>query len=644
MSESINLLNLWFHSIYWNEPLWLLVALQPLIPFVFQYTSSKRKLACYADPPLQDWVSWQRINKPRQRLSLLFTRQTLYVTAWLLFAISLAGPRLLIEAPARAETPDMNIMMVVDVSRSMQTRDIEPNRLRRVQIEISELLQRLVNKRVGIILYAARAHLFVPFTDDINALKFYLQLIDSIPLPTSGSSPTGALELALDEIKKQGLGEKSAILWFTDGDFINAEYPGNKAVDLNKLGAITKRLTDASIPLYILGMGSVEGDAVPMPDGSWLQHQNRPVISRMNEKLLTEISDKTNGRFIIVQNDDSDWNSLYDQGMAINTQLKLNISDNEAVVWRELYPWTLFPAIVMFFLCAMPYRPKSSVLPYAMFLACLLMPGLLPSNTASADVQTLQETSKDERQAYRKLLSGDFALAAQVYSKLPGYKGRFGEGICRYRMEQYTQAIAQFNQAVLLATTDPQRSKAIYNLANATFKTGAYAAAAILYRDALLYQPSHAASRKNLAISLSLQQMVEKQIQQGIATRTGSGPRTARAQQGLDMNDSGSVSFDNEEERKNMILPLPELPKEELETLLARGLAHVKLANDRQVKLTNKAVIGSAPRPLDITNARMRMRELENRQQLLWKRLFEMEEGFAVPLEQAETVPGVLPW
>ena len=330
--------------------------------------------------------------------------------------------------------------------------------------------------------------------------------------------------------------------------------------------------------------------------------------------------------------------------MAINTQLKLNISDNEAVVWRELFPWILFPAIVMFFLCAMPYRLKSSVLPFAMFLACVVMPALLPFNTALADVQTLQETSRDERQAYRKLLSGDFVLAAQVYSKLPGYKGRFGEGICRYRMEQYTQAIAQFNQAVLLAATDQQRSKAIYNLANATFKTGDYAAAAILYRDALLYQQSHAASRKNLAISLSLQQMVENQIQQGIANRMGSGPRTARAQQGLDINDSGSVSFDNEEERKNMILPLPELPKEELETLLARGLAHVKLANDRQVKLTNKAVIGSGPRPLDVTNARMRMRELEDRQQLLWKRLFEMEEGFAVPLEQAETVPGVLPW
>ena len=644
MSESSSLLNLWFHSIYWHEPLWLLVAFQPLILFVFQYISSKRKLACYADPPLHNWVSWQRINKPRERLSFLFSRQTLYVTAWLLFAVSLAGPRLLIETPERAETPDMNIMMVVDVSRSMQTRDIEPNRLRRVQIEISELLQRIENKRIGIILYAARAHLFVPFTSDINALKFYLQLIDSIPLPTSGSAPTDALMLALDEIKQAGLDEKSAILWFTDGDFINSEYAANKIEDVNRLGLIAEQLTDTSVPLYILGMGSVEGDAIPMPDGTWLQYQNRPVISRMNEKMLTEISDKTKGRFIIAQNDDSDWHSLYDQGMAINTQLKAKIADTEAVVWHELYLWTLFPAIVMFYLCAMPYRIKSSILPMTLFLACVLMPALLPVNTASADEQTLPVKSKIERQAYHKLRSGDFALAAQVYSKLPGYQGRIGEGICHYRMSHNTQAIAQFSQAVLLATTDQQRGMAIYNLANATFRTGAYAAAAILYRDALLYQPSHAASSKNLSISLSLAQMVEDQIQQGIAKRMGSGPRTARAQQGLDINDSGSVSFDNEEQRKNMTLPLPELPKEELEILLVRGLTHVKLVKNKQLNVTSNGVMTSGPSPLDVTNARMRMRELEDRQQFLWKRLFEMEEGFAVPLEQAESVPGVFPW
>ena len=139
--------------------------------------------------------------------------------AWLLLAISLAGPRLLLEQPARADKPDMNIMLVVDVSRSMRVRDIQPDRLRRVQIEINELLHRASNNRIGLILYTARAHVFVPFTRDMSALKYYLELMDSIPLPTLGSSAYSALELARKEIERANFDNNSAILWFTDGDF-----------------------------------------------------------------------------------------------------------------------------------------------------------------------------------------------------------------------------------------------------------------------------------------------------------------------------------------------------------------------------------------------------------------------------------------
>jgi hypothetical protein len=104
------------------------------------------------------------------------------------------------------------------------------------------------------------------------------------------------------------------------------------------------------------------------------------------------------------------------------------------------------------------------------------------------------------------------------------------------------------------------------------------------------------------------------------------------------------MSFDNEQERKKADIPLPDIPAEELERLLARGLAHVRLANENQAVLTSYRQQNHAQKQLDINAARLRMRELEDRQRLLWKRLFEMEEGFAAPVEETETVPGVLPW
>jgi len=622
----------WMEGVYWREPLWLLLALQPFVLLAMRKLSNKSKLSSYADPELQAWTSWHGIDKS---LSWLFSRNTWYIASWLLLAISMAGPRMLLEQPASTESPNMNIMIVVDVSRSMQSRDIEPSRLRRVQIEINELLHHANNSRIGIILYTSRAHLLLPFTHDFNAVRYYLNFIDSISLPTYGSQSSDALALARKEIETASFDTKSTILWLTDGDL-----PNNND-SLKQVQATIYDLKKASIPLYILGLGSPEGDAVPENESGWLQHEGRPVISRMNETLLSDFASAGKGRFIIAQNDDSDWRYLYRQGMAAGfVTLGDNISNDETI-WQELYPWFLFPAIVLLFICLMPYRLQSISSPKVLMpMTLLILASLLPTNEVSASDHSGEQVNL----AYQSFVAEKFTQAAKFYRQISGFHGRLGEGNSYYRLDEYSQAISQFNQAVILASNNQQRGSAIYNLANATFMTGDYTQAAVLYRDTLLYRPLHEASMANLNISLSLQQLIEDQIQQGNASRMGTGPRTARAEQGLDINNQGSMAFDNEEERKNTELPLPNIPPQELSKLLAKGLAHVRLVQNGSS--SSGLITGNKQSQWhqDITAARLRMRELEDLQAFLWKRLFEMEEGFLAPREEAETVPGILPW
>jgi Ca-activated chloride channel family protein len=623
----------WLESVYWREPLWLLLALQPFILLGMRRLSNKRKHANYAEPQLQAWTSWRVIEQP---LSWLYSRNTLYIAGWLLFAIAMAGPRLLLERPATLETPDMNIMIVVDVSRSMQTRDIEPSRLQRVQIEINELLQSADNARIGIILYTSRAHVLLPFTHDFNAVKYYLRLIDSIALPTYGSQANDALELARKEIEAASFDTKSAVLWITDGDI-----PNNKEDSLQAFQTTINDLNKASIPLYILGIGSPEGDAIPDDESGWLQHDGRPVISRMNETLLEDIAKSAQGRFIIAQNDDSDWQFLYQQGMAAGFATAGDNINNDESVWQELYPWFLLPAIMLLFVCLMPYRLQPVGSPKILIPMCLLIvTGLMQTDEASA----ANKSTDPATMAYQSFIDEKFIQAADFYRQIAGYNGRLGEGNSYYRLSEYTQAIKQFNQAVILANNDQQRGKAIYNLANANFMSGDYALASVLYRDSLLYRPAHEASMANLNISLSLQKLIDDQIQQGMANRMGTGPRSARAQQGLDINNRGSMAFDNEEERKNADIPLPDIPPQELAKLLARGLAHVRLAQNGSSSTDGITGNNQSRWHQDTAAARLRMRELEDLQALLWKRVFEMEEGFAAPLEEAENVPGNLPW
>ena len=625
-------------ALYWREPLWLLLLLQPAILLILGRLSRKNKLDCYAEPALQPWTDWQVKGESQALLPRLYSRNTLYALSWLLLAVAMSGPRLLLEQPATAENPDLDIMLVVDVSRSMRARDTEPDRLQRVKIEINELLQRSRNSRYGLILYTSRAHLLVPFTHDSRVIGYYLRLIDSLPMPTHGSLPVTALQLAQQEIAAADGDNDAAIVWMTDGDFDN-----NSTVAGIRLDSMVSELAAASIPLYILGMGSPEGEAIPTADGEWLQQNNRPVISRMDDRQLLKLAKMANGRYIAVQQDDSDWESLYDQGMVAQKLITDDSPDDDETVWLELYPWLLFPAILLIFICLLPFRSRPENHAHSTFVAFILLIPLLPSPPAAAQQTGDPVTASvaSQQRAYREFLAENYAESARLYQQLAGYRNRLGEGGSYYRQQQYQPAIIQFGRAVMLADTAQQRGTAIYNMANATFKSGDYAAAASLYRDALLYRPADAATANNLALAQALQQRVEEQMQLEMANRMGSGPRSARARAGIDINSSGSITFDNEEERKKADIPLPKLPVEELEKLVALGLQHVRLAstatgNDRKAQQANRVQ--------DINTARIRMRELEDRQVLLWKRLFEMEEGFPAPLEEAKILKGVEPW
>ena len=188
----------------WRQPLWLLLSIQPLVLWFILQWLQKHSQELFADSHLLPWIQVHENKTLRQRL---LSRNLAYSLAWVLFAISLAGPRLPDPQQKRHNEIALDIMIVVDVSRSMHATDISPTRLRRAVIESYEFLsfakKAKVGVRVGIVVYAARPHLFVPLTTDFNALKYYLEDLDSLQLPTQGSQSSSALSFAIKELKAQ---------------------------------------------------------------------------------------------------------------------------------------------------------------------------------------------------------------------------------------------------------------------------------------------------------------------------------------------------------------------------------------------------------------------------------------------------------
>jgi Ca-activated chloride channel family protein len=536
----------------------------------------------------------------------------------------------------------MNVMLVVDVSESMRVTDISPSRLRRAQIEISELLDRATGIRLGIVVFAARPHLYVPLTHDHEAIRYYLKSLDDLVLPTAGSGVNKALSMARNELttfqhKQQPL--PSAIILMSDGDFA----PNRKETPVNAIKA--NGLGDSDIPLYVMGLGHSEGSAIPIKGGGWLEYDGQAVISQLNEPLLSTLAKDHGGRYTPSYNDDSDWKTLYDNGLAEHIPAFSEQTGHAFTNWHEYFPWFLLPGCFFLFVALTPYtfglirsgNGKSALMSVVLFL----MLGL-HQPPAFADNQDIKTNIRDAYQLYQ---TGDYAEALILYGQISGFAGRMGEAACHYRLKAYASAVTQYSQAVLMADTDHRRAIALYNLGNSYFQQGDYASAIHVYEDTLRYDPQHEAAAQNLELSIELEKNIRTRLQLGGRTnRQGSGSLLAEVTESQMTRQDSRLSIAETSTQEQIETPLPDDNEESgnrLDDLINKGIDFIKLAaakQDTSVTTPHKATKS------ELVDAQLKMGELSDTQALLWKQVFEAEEGFSISLPEPRTLPGVTPW
>lgn len=615
-------------NLYWREPLWLLLALQPLLILLIKKTITKNNRALYADKNLQPWVVFP---KDYSLSNMFFSKNTSYILAWLFLSIALAGPRAPLSLEDKTQLIGANIMLVVDLSRSMKAMDVSPNRLRRAKIEVYELLEKAQEHRIGITVYSARPHLFVPLTYDHKILKTYLDSLEDLTFPTLGSDAITAIMFAQKElIEEKGT---SSIILITDGDF----------PDITK--EQSNLLQKANIPLFVLGVGSTEGEAIQTEDGTWLKYKQQDVVSRMNQGNLEQLARHLNGKYSPVYDDDTDWESLYTKGIAKHNTLS-NIDIKQHILWQENFQYFLFPSILLFWFSLSSYRfrdiKKRNVL--AIFIICLFS---IPEKSVYAFQIELGQTA--EQSAFRAYKNKKFSQAEKTYRNINGYVGKFGQGNSLYKMGHYKKAIQQFVSAILSAKTDTQRASALYNLANSYFRTGQFSSAIMTYKDVLRYQPDNKACLYNINISQALiknieQRLIEKEKIMA-AYRQGRGVRSERVANSTEINENTSVSMGDDDNKINTDIPLPELPnidKDTLKKLIISGLENIEFAEQGNSK-TNLPKQNNSLN-IDLLNVQQQTTKINNNQHLLWKRVFEIEEGFPAPVDERKTLPGVKPW
>lgn len=188
--------------------------------------------------------------------------------------------------------PGRDLMILFDVSRSMLSDDVKPDRLAQGKWLVRELVRTNPADRFGLIAFAGNAFLLCPLTIDKTS---FLQLSDSLDtdtIPLGGTNLQVALEAALRAFEG-AQGSHKAVVVVTDGDELTGSAAG-----------VLKKLADAGIPLFVAGIGDPANPSViriRKPDGSTsilTDSEGNTVRSPLNETLLASLAEKTRGIYI----------------------------------------------------------------------------------------------------------------------------------------------------------------------------------------------------------------------------------------------------------------------------------------------------------------------------------------------------------
>jgi Ca-activated chloride channel family protein len=405
---------------------------------------------------------WDRFAAPRLRGALI--RRSGMLPRWVSLFFLLAGCAALIATITRPQgdagtkiekTKGRNILIALDLSRSMRVDDVSPDRLGQAKIVIYELLEKLPNDRIGLIGFAGTAHEYAPLTVDHKAVAETVGQIDETWAPVGGSDLTAALKLSIQILKKTGQ-KNNALVILSDG-----EENENEA----QLNAMIQEAESSGVYIHTIGVGTPQGGYVPNPDSRMgqVEENGRPVVSKLHPDVMRKLAEETGGKFVIA-NGGTNIPAMVEA--ATRDLDSFEMKGRERRILVEFFQWLLLPAI-LFLMISIISGTRWRGLKTALILmgAFFILQPEARANGAKDAKKALEEREYQKAKERYHRLADD--------SKLEDRKARYriGEGVAAYRNGDYREARSAFSGAMI--TDDPKvASNAHFGMANTLFQLG----------------------------------------------------------------------------------------------------------------------------------------------------------------------------
>jgi len=257
-----------------------------------------------------------------------------------------AGVVALMRPQARGETVTVaggkvsgDVIVLLDVSKSMLATDATPNRIERAKAQIQEMASQLRGHRLGLVAFAGRASLVCPLTSDESFFDLVLSGVDTNSVSRGGTRIGDAIRTAVKSFP-DGPGAKLIVL-ITDG-----EDHESGPIDAAKEAA------NAGVRIVAVGLGSEEGSPITITDPktgatTQLMKDGVPVISKIDGPTLTQIAQLTDGVYVPAGTAMLDLQSIVKEH--IQPMVAEETDNAVRVIPAERYRWPL--AVMLIALC-----------------------------------------------------------------------------------------------------------------------------------------------------------------------------------------------------------------------------------------------------------------------------------------------------
>lgn len=246
--------------------------------------------------------------------------------------IALANPRIPDKNSGEVRK-GIDVVIALDVSNSMKATDIAPDRLSRAKQFISRVIDNLKDDRIGLVVFAGYGYAQMPLTFDYDAARLYVASADPGNISAQGTSIADAFDKANILFGKESERFKSIIL-ITDGE----------THDENAMEKL-KELTEKGVMVNTVGIGSPEGTTIKDSSGNVkTDASGQPVISKLNEQILQQIAQATNGIYVHLQSSDVAVKQVMNQYTQIE---KKALGDTSLYTYESYYTWLALPMLLL---------------------------------------------------------------------------------------------------------------------------------------------------------------------------------------------------------------------------------------------------------------------------------------------------------